>query len=110
MEVAEKKRLNVMEMKCLRSVCGVTRMNRVRNEVRRRTGVTKELGGRAEQCVEVTWTHLENGRGPVGEKNSRIRCEMSEIEMKDTNGMDEWCENNAERKRNFCGARKDDCA
>ena len=31
--VAEKKRLNVMEMRCLMSMCGVTCMNQVRNEV-----------------------------------------------------------------------------
>ena len=33
MTVAEKKRLNVMEMRCQRSMCGVTRMDQVRNEV-----------------------------------------------------------------------------
>ncbi len=38
MGAAERKRLNVMEMRCLRNMCGVTRMERVRNEeVRRRT-------------------------------------------------------------------------
>ena len=31
-----------------------------------------ELAGRAEQCVEVVWTHGENGEGPVGEENCRI--------------------------------------
>ncbi len=50
MRAAESKRLNVMEMRCLRSMCGVTRMDRVRNdEVQRRTGVVKELAERAEQ-------------------------------------------------------------
>ncbi len=44
MGAAGRKRLNVMEMRCLRNMCGVTRMDRVRNEeVRRRTGVVKEL-------------------------------------------------------------------
>ncbi len=44
MGAEERKRLNVMEMRCLRSMCGVARMDRVRNEeVRRRTGVVKEL-------------------------------------------------------------------
>ncbi len=39
MGAAERKRLNVMEMRCLRSMCGVTRMDWVRNEeVQRRTG------------------------------------------------------------------------
>ncbi len=45
MGVAERKRLNVMEMRYLRSMCGVTRMDRVRNEeVRRRSGVVKRVG------------------------------------------------------------------
>ena len=51
MAVAEKKRLNVMEMRYLRSMCRVTRIDRVRNEVQRRTGVTRELAGRSEQSV-----------------------------------------------------------
>ena len=29
----EREKLDVAEMKCLRSMCGVTRMDRVRNEV-----------------------------------------------------------------------------
>ena len=33
MAVADKKRLNVMEMRDLRSMCGVTCMDRVRNEM-----------------------------------------------------------------------------
>ncbi len=41
----ERRRLNVMEMRCLRSMCGVTRMNWLRNdEVRRRTGIVKRVG------------------------------------------------------------------
>ncbi len=47
MGAAERRRLNVMEMRCLRSICLVTRMDRVRNEeVRRRTGVVNELAER----------------------------------------------------------------
>ncbi len=45
MGAAERKRLNVMKMRCLRSMCGVTQMDRVRNEeVRRRTEVVKRVG------------------------------------------------------------------
>ena len=37
-------KVNVLEMKCLRSLVGVSRMNRVTNEqVRRRAGKGKEL-------------------------------------------------------------------
>ena len=46
--VAEK-RLNIME---IRSECGVTHMDKVRN------GCAKE-----NQCVEVVWTCGENGGG-----------------------------------------------
>lgn len=60
MGVAERKRLNVVEMKCLRSMCGVTRYDRVRNEeVRRRTGVVQELSVRAEKKVLNWFGHME---------------------------------------------------
>ena len=60
MRVAEKRRLNVMEMRCLRSMCGVTRRDRVRNEeVRRRTGVGQELADRAEKRVLSWFGHVE---------------------------------------------------
>ena len=56
----ERKRLNVVEMRCLRSMCGVTRRDRIRNEeVRRRTGVTRELSGRADQTVLRWFGHTE---------------------------------------------------
>ncbi len=50
MGAAERRRLNVMEMRCLRSMCGVTLMDWVRNDlVQRRTGVVRELAEQAEQ-------------------------------------------------------------
>ncbi len=51
MGAVERKRLNVMEMRCLRNMCGVTRMDQVRNEEVRRTEVVKELAEQAEQGV-----------------------------------------------------------
>ena len=40
MRSAERKNVNVLEMKCLRSLVGVSRMDRVRNEeVHRRAGI-----------------------------------------------------------------------
>ena len=46
---AEKSKLNVLEMKCLRSLVGVSRMYRVRNEeVHRRAGIESELASRAD--------------------------------------------------------------
>ena len=44
--------MNVLEMKCLRTLVGVSRMDRVRNEeVRRRAGIETELASRADQRV-----------------------------------------------------------
>ena len=52
--------MNVLEMKCLRSLVGVSRMDRVRNEeVRRRTGIERELASRADQRVLRWIGHVE---------------------------------------------------
>ena len=53
MRSAERRKVNVLEMKCLRSLVGVSRMDRVRNEeVRRRSGMQRELVSRVEQIRE----------------------------------------------------------
>ena len=40
---ADRRKLNILEMKCLRSLVGVSRMDRARNEeVRRRAGIERE--------------------------------------------------------------------
>ena len=60
MKTADKKRLDVMEMRCLRSMCGVTRWDRLRNEeIRRRSGVLLELSKRAEQRGLRWFGHVE---------------------------------------------------
>ena len=52
MRSAERRKVNVFEMKCLRSLVGVSRMARVRNEeVRSRAGIEMELASRADQRV-----------------------------------------------------------
>ena len=52
MSSAERRKVNVLEMKCLRSLVGVSRMDRARNEeVLRRTGIERELASRADQRV-----------------------------------------------------------
>ena len=52
MKVTEKQKLNVFEMKCLRSVTGVSRLDRVRNEVvRARTGMMREMAARVDMNV-----------------------------------------------------------
>ena len=60
MRSAERRKVNVLEMKCLRSLAGVSRMDRVRNEeVRRRVGIEMELASRADQRVLRRFGHVE---------------------------------------------------
>ena len=50
MRSAERRKVNVLEMKCLRSLVGVSRIDRVRNEeVRRRAGIERALASGAEE-------------------------------------------------------------
>ena len=52
MRSAERRKVDVLEMKCLRSLVGVSRMERVRNEeASRRAGTESELASRADQRV-----------------------------------------------------------
>ena len=52
MKATERQKLNVFEMKCLRSMTGVSRLDRVRNEVvRARMGVRRELA----ETVDMRW-------------------------------------------------------
>ena len=58
MRSAEKRKVNVLERKCLRSLVGVSRMDRVRNEeVRRRAGIERELASRADPRI-LRWFGL----------------------------------------------------
>ena len=60
MKVTERQKLNVFEMKCLRSMTGVSRLDRVRNEVvRARTGVRRELAARVDVNVLRWFGHVE---------------------------------------------------
>ena len=55
-----RRKVNVLEMKCLRSLVEVSRMDRVRNEeVHRRTGIEMELASRADQRVLRWFGHVE---------------------------------------------------
>ena len=50
MRSAQRRKVNVLEIKCLRSLVGVSRMDRVRTEeVRMRAGIERELARRADQ-------------------------------------------------------------
>ena len=60
MRSAGRRKVNVLDMKCLRSLVGVLRMDRVRNkEVRRRVGIERELPSKADQRVLRWISHVE---------------------------------------------------
>ena len=68
--------MNVLEMKCLRSLVGVSRMDRVRNEeVRRRDGIKRELVRRADQRV-LRWFGYEKS---MDEYHMARRMLMAEV-------------------------------
>ena len=59
MKVNQRQKVNVFEMKCLRSMTGVSRLDRDRNEVvRARTGVRRELAARIDMNV-LRWFGYE---------------------------------------------------
>ena len=60
----ERKKVDVMEMKCLRSICGVRLVDRVRNErVRERCGIKVRLLERANRGVLRWFGHVERMSG-----------------------------------------------
>ena len=66
MRTAERRKVNVLVMKCLRSLVGVSRMDRVRNEeVRRRVGIERELASRADHRVSRWFGHVQKWTSTV---------------------------------------------
>ena len=60
MRSAERREVNVLERKCLRSLVGVSRMDRVRNEeTRMRALIERELASRADQRVLRWFGYVE---------------------------------------------------
>ena len=60
MSSAERRKVNVLEMKRLRSLVGVSRMCIVRNEEgRRRAGIERDLASRADKSVLRWFGHVE---------------------------------------------------
>ena len=60
MRSVERWKVNVLEMKCLKSLVAVSRMDRVGNEeVRRSAGIDRELASRADQRVLRWFGHVE---------------------------------------------------
>ena len=66
MRRAEKRKVNVLEMKCLRSLVEVSGMDRFRiEEVCSRADIVNELASRADQRV-LRYARGENGFVPYG--------------------------------------------
>ena len=60
MRSAERRKVNVLEMKRSRSLVPVSRMDRVRNEeVRRRAGIDRELASRVDHRLLRWFGHVE---------------------------------------------------
>ena len=60
MRSAERRKIGVLEMNCLRSLIGASRMDRVwDDEVRRRAGIERELASIVDQRVRRWLEHLE---------------------------------------------------
>ena len=73
---AERRRVNVLEMKCLIRLVGVSRMDRVRNEVvRRKAGIERELTSRTVQRVFRWFGHVER----MGEYRMARTVLMAEV-------------------------------
>ncbi len=68
---SERHRLDVFEMRCLRSMVGVTRKDRVRNEeVRMRVGIVRKMSERVDQRVVSWYGHVVR----MGEKHLTSKC------------------------------------
>ena len=73
---AERRKVNVLEKKCLRSLVGVSRMDRVRNEeVHRRAVIEREIANRADQRVLRWFGHV----GRMDEHHVARRVLMAEV-------------------------------
>ena len=60
MKSSERRKVNVLEIKCLISLVGVSRMDIVGNEeVRRRAGIEREIASRANQRLLRWFGHVE---------------------------------------------------
>ena len=63
MRSAERRKVNVLEIKGLRCLVGVSRMDGVRNEeVHRRAGIEMELTSKADQRLLRWFRHVERKR------------------------------------------------
>ena len=76
MNKRERSRVEAVEMKCLRAICGVTKFDRVRNDwIQEGTGVKMKLGERIEQANLRWYGHvrrMDEGRHPRRMEESEV--------------------------------------
>ena len=89
---AKRRKVNVLEMKCLRSLVGVSQMDRVRNEkVCRRAGIERELASRAYQRALRWFRHVKR----MNTYRMARRVLMAEVSGGRVRGtqvrLDGWC-------------------
>ena len=76
MRSAERRKVNVLKMNCLRNLVGVSRMDGVRNEeLRRKVGIERESASRADQRVLRWFGHVER----IDEYRMARRALMAEV-------------------------------
>ena len=77
MRSVERRKVNVLEMKCMRNWVGVSRMDRARyEEVHRRAAIERELASRPDQRVLRWFGHVEG----MNEYCMARRVLMTEVE------------------------------
>ena len=103
---AERRKVNVIEMKCLINLVGVSRMDRVWNEdVRMRAGIESELASRADQRVLRRFGHVER----LDQYRMDRRVLMADVctwrigTRKTEVRLDGWCEGGFEQQNNEDG-------
>ena len=108
MRSAERRKVNVLEMKRLmRSFVGVSRMDRVRNEVVRiRAGIERELASSADKRVLRWFGNVER----IADYRMARRVLMAEVSggpvvwyEVDQGWLDGWCEGGLGQQRNDGG-------
>ncbi|XP_068224079.1 uncharacterized protein [Palaemon carinicauda] len=75
MKVTERQKLNVFEMKCLKSKAAVSQLDRLRDEIERvRMGVRNELAVRVDMNVMRRFDHVERMENDCQQKmmNARV--------------------------------------
>ena len=79
LKLHERKRIEAVEMNCLRNICGIRRIDRVSNaEIRRRCGKNVSLGQRIDQGVLRWFGHVER----MG--NERMAKRVYEFDVRGT--------------------------